>query len=139
MADTGNFLSQKITLGVKPAGAAAFTVFDNILEIPIIGGKPDKVEITSLSDSTKRYMSGINDPGELAFKFLYENSGAASSYRIMKGLEGQTAAFEVTYPDGTKHDFSAQITVQMDAAKQGQALTFTVIFVMCGGISVTNP
>jgi hypothetical protein len=142
MAEATGILSKNTTLGYMPTpGGTSYTIIGDIQEIPEMGGKPDKVDVTTLADSSKRYISGLNDPGDLAFVFLYDNSTATSNFRVLKGLEvaGSIVPFEVAYPDGTKHDFNAQVSVSMAAAKSGEALTFTATLMLNSAITVVNP
>lgn len=132
-------MESSITLRYKAAGAADYFTVGKILEAPAIGAGFEKIDVTTLSDVSRRYMTLICDPGELVFKFLYDNCGASSAYRILKGIEGTESDFEVIYPDGTKYDFSAQASVSMDAAKPGKIETFTAALILTGAVTVTNP
>ena len=49
-----------------------------------MGDEPEKVDNTCLSDKVKQYEYGIGDPGDLEFKFKYENSSATSPYRVLR-------------------------------------------------------
>jgi hypothetical protein len=142
MSEATGLLSKDTTLGYKPTtDATDYTIIGDIQEVPDVGGKPDKVDVTTLADKSKRYITGLVDPGDLAFKFLYDNSSATSNFRILKGLEtvGNIVPYEVTYPDGTKHDFTASVSVSMDSVKTGDALTFTATLMLNSEIDVVNP
>lgn len=128
-----------ITLGYKATGASSYTIIGKIFEAPDIGNKFEKIDVTTLSDTSRQYLSWIDNPGELAFKFLYDNSGTASSYRVLKGIEGQETDFEVAYSDGTKHDFKASAAVLMDKAEPGKVQTFSVTLILNSSVTVTNP
>lgn len=99
------------------SGEAEFTQLDYLMEVPEFGGTPEKIDVTVLSDSVKKYVPGIKDLGDLVFKFLYDNSSETSNYRVLKGLaDANTAAtFKIEYPDGTGHQFDAVPAVKMDA------------------------
>jgi hypothetical protein len=134
--------SEGTTLGYKAdSSATAYTILGYIQEIPEIGGKVDKIDVTTLEDSSKTYIKGLTDPGDLAFKFIYDNSGATSNFRLLKAVEtaGTIVPFEVTYPDGTKHDFTASVSVSMDSTKVGEALTFTATLTLNSKITVISP
>lgn len=133
-------LSKETTLSYSTTGSS-YTVIEHLMEVPEIGGDPEKVEVTTLADSVKKYIPGIRDLGDLAFKFLYDNSGENSNYRILRGLqEANTVAnFKVEYPDGTAHTFSAYVNVKMDAATVNAAMTFTASMSLQSDITVENP
>ncbi len=142
MPEATGILSKDTTLGYKPTTEAAdYTIIGDVQEVPELGGKVDKVDVTTLADSSKRYIQGLTDPGDLAFKFLYDNSSAAANFRILKGLEtaGTIVPFEVTYAHDTKHDFTASVQVSMDSTKTGEALTFTANLTLNSKITVVSP
>jgi len=102
-----------------------------LMEVPELGGSPEKIEITSLSDTSKRYMPGIKDFGDLTFKFLYEDTDTGN-YASLKTLEtaATAATFELRYPDNTTHFFKAIPVVKMDAATVNGAMSFTASMMM---------
>ena len=134
-------LSKGTTLSVKKDGSTSFTEIPDLMEVPELGGDPEKVEVTTLKDGVKKYIPGVKDLGDLAFKFLYDNSGANSNYRVLRGVQesGKPAEFKVEYPDGTGHAFTAYVNVKMDAAAVNGSLTFTASMSLQSEISVTNP
>jgi hypothetical protein len=77
----------------------------------------------------------------LAFKFLYDNSGATSNYRIVRGLEeaGSVVDWKVTFPDNTEFAFSGEVTTSIDGASVNNAITFTANITLNSDITVTNP
>lgn len=123
------------------SGEAEFTQLDYLMEVPEFGGTPEKIDVTVLSDSVKKYVPGIKDLGDLVFKFLYDNSSETSNYRVLKGLaDANTAAtFKIEYPDGTAHQFDAVPAVKMDAGTVNGALTFSATMLLQSDITVTNP
>ena len=138
MSGTG-LLSEGIKLSYKKE--AAFVEIPDLQEVPDMGGKAEKVEVTTLADSAKRYIKGIVDYGDLEFKFLYDNTGATASYRIMKSLEsdGLIHEFKVDFPDSTSFAFSASVTTKVDSAKVNGALTFTGALTLNTKITITDP
>lgn len=134
-------LSKDTTLSYKADGGATFTVIEHLMEVPELGGDPEKVEVTTLSDTVKKYINGVKDLGDLAFKFLYDNETTTSNYRVLKGLQdsNEVTTFKVEYPDGTGHEFEAFVNVKMDAAAVNAAMTFTASMSLQSDITVTNP
>ena len=133
-------LTKGITLSYKKEGSN-YAVIANLQECPELGGTAENVEVTTLADGNKKYIKGIKDFGELAFKFLYDNSGAESNYRIVRGLEeaGNIVEWKVTFPDNTTFAFSGEVTTAIDSAAVNAALTFTATITLNSDITVTNP
>lgn len=133
-------LTKGITLSYKKTGST-YTEIANLQECPELGGTAENVEVTTLADGNKKYIKGIKDFGELAFKFLYDNSGAESNYRIVRGLEeaGNIVDWKVTFPDNTSFAFSGEVTTAIDSAAVNAALTFTATITLNSDITVTNP
>ena len=113
----------------------------NLQECPELGGTAEKVEVTTLADGNKKYINGIKDFGDLAFKFLYDNSTTTSNYRVVRGLEeaGNVVDWKVTFPDNTEFMFSGEVTTAIDSASVNNALTFTATITLNSDIVVTNP
>ena len=133
-------LTRGITLSYKKDGST-YTEIANLQECPELGGTAENVEVTTLADGNKKYIKGIKDFGELAFKFLYDNSGAESNYRVVRGLEeaGNAVEWKVTFPDNTTFAFSGEVTTAIDSAAVNAALTFTATITLNSDITVTNP
>ncbi|GGA31722.1 phage tail tube protein [Psychrobacillus lasiicapitis] len=134
-------LTKDTTLSYKADGGSTFTELEHLMEVPELGGDPEKVEVTTLSSPVKQFIPGIKDLGDLAFKFLYDNETTNSNYRLLRGLQesGKVATFRVEYPDGTGHEFDAYVNVKMDAAAVNAAMTFTASMSLQSDIEVTNP
>jgi hypothetical protein len=122
-------LSKGITLKV---GA---TPVPDLQAIPDLGGDVDKLEITTLADSSVRTMNGIIDYGDLEFTFLYDTEVAASGYRQLNALEEAASVDEyiIELSDGTTFTFSGQVSTKIAGVGVNEALTFTAM------ISLTTP
>ena len=128
-------------LSYKNGSVADFVELEYLMEVPEFGGTPEKIDVTVLSDKTKHYVPGINDLGDLVFKFLYDNSSETANYRVLKGLadNGASATFKLEYPDGTAHQFDAVPAVKMDSGAINGALTFSATMMLQSDITVSNP
>lgn len=130
-----------LSKGIKfeySANGTSFTEISNLQEIPSLGGTPDKVDVTCLADGNKKYINGLVDYGDLAFKFLYDNSSETSNYRVLKSLTGINH-FKITFPDNTTFEFTGECSCSLDAASVNAALTFTANIALNSEIEVTNP
>lgn len=132
-------LTKGIKLSYKKQNA--YEEILNLQECPDLGGTAEKVDVTVLADGNKKYINGIKDYGDLAFKFLYDNSGATSNYRVVRGLEeaGNVVEWKVTFPDNTEFAFSGEVTTSIDGASVNNAITFTATINLNSDITVTNP
>ena len=117
-------LTKGITLSYKLDDE--FVILEDLQEVPDLGGETETVEVTTLKDGAKRYIKGLVDYGELEFGFLYGNE-SDSSFKVLQGLEdaGDPVDFKVTLPDNTEISFSAEVSLKINAAVVGEALTFT--------------
>lgn len=129
------------TISYKEGIIADFTEIDYLMEVPELGGNPEKIEVTTLKDKHKKYIPGITDLGDLAFKFLYDNSTVTSNYRVLKKLQDdkKVATFKVEYPDGTGHQFDAYVNVKLSGGGVNTPVDFTASMSLQSDITTTNP
>jgi len=134
------YSANQTKLSYKTTGTT-FTEILYLMEVPEFGGTPEKIDVTTLSDTSKKYIPGIKDYGDLVFKFLYDNTAANSNYRVLKGMDDScaTASFKLEYPDGSAHVFDAIPSVKMDAGAINGALTFSATMILQSDINMTLP
>ena len=120
--------------------ANAYVEIPLLMEVPEFGGTPEKIDVTVLSDTAKSFVPGVKDYGDLVFKFLYDNTAETGNYRILKDYQDKktAASFQITYPDGTGHQFVAVPAVKMDAGTVNGALTFSCTMILQSDITVVN-
>ena len=114
-------LSKGIKLSYSSSGTESYTDLTDLLEIPSLGGSVDKVDVTTLADASKKYINGIKDYGDLAFKFNY----AKAQFTTLNGLTG-SVNFKVTLPDNTTATFSGEPSVSLEGVGVGAAMTYTL-------------
>lgn len=141
MALVPGLLTKDITLSYKKDSSSSYEVLDGLQEVPSLGGTPDKVEVTTLADASRRYIKGIKDYGDLTFKFLYQNDTETSNFRVLRGLEesGKVIDWKVEFPDGTGFAFSGECTVAPSDGAVNAAITFNLTISLNSDIAVTNP
>lgn len=134
-------LANGITLGYKVGEASAYTIATGLKEVPEMGNEPEKVENTCLTDSVKQYEFGIGDPGDMEYKFKYENKSATSPYRVFREFEKEktVVSFEETYPDGTKFHFDAMVSVKLSSGAVNGVVEFTLKTALQSDIEVVDP
>ena len=146
-------LSQGINLSVKKLDTAPdFTIIPGLLEVPDIGGTTEKVDVTTLADTSRQYINGIKDYGELTFKFVYDglccdDTGGEkiSNYQFLYDLfEGRNAGgdgpkkWKLQYKSTpTRHfefTFDGYGSLSMDSASVNSALTFTLTITLASDV-----
>lgn len=136
-------LANGIKLGYKKKGAEPNTYTDlpGLKEVPEMGDEPEKVDNTCLSDTVKQYEYGIGDPGDLEYKFKYENSSATSPYRVLRAAaeKKEVLSFEETFPDGTKFNWDAQVSVKLGGGGVNGVIEFTLKMALQSDIKIVDP
>ena len=139
MADIRGLLTKGVTLSYKKG--SEYVLIDDLLEVPALGGSAEKVDVTTLADSNYKYINGIKDFGDLAFKFVYGNKDETSNYRVCRGLEdaGEVVEWKVGFPDGTGFEFSGEASTAIDEIAVNDKITFTLNITLNSDIAVTHP
>ena len=117
-------LTKDTKLSMKSGSETAFTEIKGLQAVPEIGGDPEQVDVTTLADSNKKYISGIQDMDSLEFTFLYDKT----VFTKLKAVQtsGKEAKFELEYPDGAKCSFTGGVTVKMGSGEVNGAYQFTL-------------
>lgn len=150
-------LSQGITLSIKKSDSEGdYTVIPGLLEVPDIGGTTEKIDVTTLADTSRQYINGIKDYGELTFKFLYDGlccddtgSNKISNYQFLYDLfEGRNAggdgikSWKLQYKGTPTRQFNFTFkgygSLSMDSASVNSALTFTLTITLASDITYTG-
>lgn len=134
-------LANGAKLGFKKSGASTFTDLPGLKEIPEMGIEPEKVENTCLTDKNKQYENGIGDPGDLVYKFRYENTKEDSPYRVMRKAQdsGEVLDFQETLIDGTTTEFSGQVSVKRTGGGVNGVVEFNLSIALQSELKVTDP
>lgn len=134
-------LANGAKLGFKKSGGASFTDLPGLKEIPEMGIEPEKVENTCLTDKNKQYENGIGDPGDLVYKFRYENTKEDSPYRVMRKAQdsGEVLDFQETLIDGTTTEFSGQVSVKRTGGGVNGVVEFNLSIALQSELAVNDP
>ena len=131
----GGLLSKDTKLGMKSTGAT-YEDLPGLQSVPEIGGDPEQVDVTVLTDATKKYIKGIQDMDSLEFTFLYENAIFKKLQAVQ--LSDKEADFQITYPDGSTCTFKGGVTVKMGGAEVNGAYQFTLSVTVSSGPDFTD-
>jgi len=102
----------KVFLMHKTSGGDTYSKLVDIKEFPDLGGEPEMLETTTLSDNMQTYIAGIQSLDGLAFAANYD----LAKFQELKALEGSQHDFAVWFggteaggvvtPDGSNGKFS---------------------------------
>lgn len=102
----------KVFLMQKAAAEDAYTKLIDIKEFPDLGGEPEMLETTTLSDKMQTYIAGIQSLEGLSFTANYDKA----DFSKLKALEGKKEKYAVWFggsesggvvtPDGSNGKFS---------------------------------
>lgn len=135
-------LANGATLGYKEKAAdAAYKDLPGLREIPEMGVSTEKVENTVLTAANKTYENGIGDPGDLVYKFLYDNAKADSPYRVLRKMQedGKTLNWQEKLSDGTTTEWEGQVSVKRTGGSVNGLLEFNATITIASGMTVTDP
>lgn len=110
----------KVFLMKGTAGSGSTITWAKLVDIkdfPDLGGNPERIDATTLSDKMRKYVEGIQETEEMAFTANYTKT----DYTALKALEGQqldlavwiggTESEGVVTPTGTDGKFSWKGTI----------------------------
>lgn len=109
----------KVFLMKKASAGETYEKLVDIKEFPDLGGEPEMLETTTLSDNMQTYIAGIQSLDGLSFTANYD----MTDFQKLKALEGKTDSYAVWFggqesdgvvtPDGSngKFEFDGQLSV----------------------------
>lgn len=79
--------------GTTTSGTTTYSKLIDIKEFPDLGGEPEMLETTTLSDNMQTYIAGIQSLDGLTFTANYD----LDDFKTLKALEGQTVHYAVWF------------------------------------------
>ena len=91
-AATAPISTYKTYLMYKASSAATqYTKLIDIKSFPDLGGEPERIDVTTLSDKIRKYTPGVQDLSSFQFTANY----IAADYTKMLGLEGKQTEYAI--------------------------------------------
>lgn len=124
----------KIFLMKKGDTGNTWSKLIDIKEFPDLGGEPEMLETTTLSDSMQTYIPGIQSLDGLSFTANY----TLTDFQALKALEGKTASYAVWFggseeggavtPDGSngKFSFDGELSVYPVGAGTNEVVSMNI-------------
>lgn len=98
-----------VKLMYKPADGGNYEHLIDIKDFPDLGGTPEMLETTTLSDNMQTYIPGIQTLDALEFNANY----TLADFKKIKAMEGKDTAFAVWFGEegvNGKFEFNGQIS-----------------------------
>lgn len=124
----------KVFLMKKAASGGAYTKLVDIKDFPDLGGAPEMLETTTLSDGAQTYIPGIQSQDALEFTANYTKT----DFDTLKALEGQdldlavwfggTVSNGVATPTGSdgKFEFTGRLSVFVVGGGVNEVVDMTI-------------
>ena len=118
----------------KPNGASEFAKVCDITSVPDLGGAPEQIDITTLSDRKQKNMNGIQSVSSHEFGAWYDNDVYDTLQSIMEADYDKTSATELdTYQlwigengVGGKFEWSGKLSVYVGGYESNAAIPMTI-------------
>ena len=128
-------LANGAKLEFKSKTVSTYTKLKGLKELPEIGVEPEKVENSDLDDTQKVYEMGIGDPGDITYKFKYDNTETDSPYRVLRKYEESGE----TLKDGTTTEFNGQISLKRTGGGVNGVIEFDMNIALSSAFTITDP
>ena len=117
-----------------PNGTATFTKVCDITSVPDLGGAPEQIDITTLSDRKQKNMNGIQTVSSHEFSAWYDSEIYDTLQAIMEADYDKTSASELdTYQvwigdDGVggKFEWQGKLSVYVGGYESNAAIPMTI-------------
>lgn len=125
------------------------TTYSKVVDIksfPDLGGAPEALDVTTLSDGARRYIPGIQGQDAMTFTANY----SATDYTTLKGLEGAEKDLAVWFggtgsgadvtPTGGdgKFEFKGYVSVHVNGGGVNEAVEMTITVMPTTKIEVAS-
>ena len=109
------------------AQSSSLTEVPDLQDFPDLMGAPDKIETTTMKNTSRTYIPGLKDPGDMAFNFLYSGMGESTNYAKLKAVQDakSTKYFQLVFPDGSSFAWQGKVSLSVPGKGIGEALQFT--------------
>lgn len=123
-------------LEMAEPGGTDFVEVADVKTIPALGGAPQEIDVTTLSDTRVRQIEGIEAATTAAFSVQYKGP----SWNTVHAKAGNRKQYNwrVTYPDGMTATFTGSFTIQFGEAAVNGALTYTITITISDGPDMSD-
>ena len=121
------------------ACSGVFTTLAEVTDITPPSQSVDVIDVTHMgsSDSTREYIQGLTDPGELSLTMNFVPSSVTDAFIRAWRTSRQTRAAKITFPNGAIWTFSAFVTGYEPSAPNEDKMTATLTAKVTSSVSVS--
>ena len=102
-ASTTPISTYRTYLMYKASNSADYTKLCDIKSFPDMGGEPERIDVTSLSDGVRKYIAGVQDISSSTFTANY----VAADLQRINALSGQQTDFALWF--GASGDVGSEV------------------------------
>ena len=127
--------------GTKGTGTGAAITYAKLVDIkdfPDLGGSPEMLETTTLSDAMQTYIEGIQSADALEFTANY----TAADYNTLTALKGTQTPFAVYFGDTGANGifaFEGYLSVRVNGGGVNEVVGMTISIAPATAITFTVP
>ncbi|MCB6366653.1 phage tail protein [Intestinibacillus massiliensis] len=104
------------------ATASALTKLCDIKSTPDLGGEPEMIETTTMSDKMQTYIEGIQSLDALTFTANYDKD----TYKTVKERAGTDKFYSLEFSDGSKFTWQGTHNVYVNGGEVNAAVEMTI-------------
>lgn len=128
------------------AQSTTYSKLVDIKEFPDLGGEPENIDVTTLTDTMRHYVNGVQDTGSLTFVANYTKA----DYQTVKALaDGTSKKFAVWFgatagnpptPSGSngKFSFEGTLSVYVNGGGVNDPVNMTIVIAPSTDISFSS-
>lgn len=129
--------TQGVYLMHKGAGST-YTKLVDIKDFPDLGGDPEMLETTTLSDAMQTYIEGIQSADALPFTANYDKADYDSLVELKGKEESYAVYFGETGTDG-KWYIKGYLSVKVNGGGTNEVIGMTITITPSAAITTTEP
>lgn len=134
-ASTTPISTYRTYLMYKATGSSDYTKLCNIKSFPDMGGEPERIDVTSLSDGQRKYIPGVQDISSSTFTANY----VAADLQKINALSGQQTQFALWFgatgdvgqevPSGSngQYEWTGDIMAYVNGGDVNSAVEMTIV------------
>lgn len=108
-------------LNYKATAGGTYAKLIDITEFPDLGGTPEQIDVTTLTNTTRQYIQGVKDTSDVNFTANFDKT----AYETINGLT-TTTYFQVLMADGSAFQFTGTASAYVNGGGVNEAVTMTI-------------